>query len=82
MPPNTNTNFDIGKNIIGSIESREERKKCKEKIKKERKKGMCNKETRKKCLYITELWWLSGLMFQSIINQCSRSRVQILAHPF
>ena len=31
---------------------------------------------------LTEPWWLSGLMCQSIIKYCSRLRVQIWAHPF
>ena len=32
---------------------------------------------------VTEPWWLSGLMCQSIINECSRLRVQqVRAHPF
>ena len=37
---------------------------------------------RKKNLQFTEPWWLSGLMCQSIINQCSRSMVQTQVHPF
>ena len=36
----------------------------------------------KEHINMTEPWWLSGLMCQSIVNQCSRLRVQIQGHPF